>query len=209
ATYDRQLGASIVTVPTAAIKAGDLSGSSTPIFDPNTGAADGSGRTQFLGNQIPAGRLDSIAVKLASQTPLPNLPGTTNNYYATGAYQANRPKIDGKLNWIANTKLNVSARVGWQNYSMQDPPVFGTTGGSPVASAGGRAGHAYGNVYSTTYSATYAATPSLVLDSYFGWTNSQSNHDPVLLNQSIGQTLGLAGTNGSNPLYGGWPDFAI
>src|SRR5438552_2322244 len=47
----------IVTVPTAAIRAGDMSASSTLIYDPSTGNADGTGRTPFSGNQIPASRI--------------------------------------------------------------------------------------------------------------------------------------------------------
>jgi hypothetical protein len=41
-TNDRQIVSTFGTVPTAAQRAGDLSGSPTPIYDPLTGAADGS-----------------------------------------------------------------------------------------------------------------------------------------------------------------------
>ena len=44
-------------VPTAAMKTGDLSASPTPIFDPTTGNANGTGRTAFKGNIIPPGRI--------------------------------------------------------------------------------------------------------------------------------------------------------
>ena len=42
------------------MKAGDLSASPTPIYDPFTGAANGTGRSPFAGNKIPANRLDPI-----------------------------------------------------------------------------------------------------------------------------------------------------
>ena len=48
-------------------------------------------------------------------------------------------KFDGKISWIATNKLNVNGRFGWLHYTMNDPPVFGDSGGGPVASAGGRA----------------------------------------------------------------------
>src|SRR5436305_3373286 len=53
-----------ITIPTAAIRAGDMSGSSTPVYDPATGNANGTGRTPFAGNIIPANRISSIAQKL-------------------------------------------------------------------------------------------------------------------------------------------------
>lgn len=44
-TRDRQTGATIVTIPTAAILAGDMSASPNPIYDPLTGNADGTIRS--------------------------------------------------------------------------------------------------------------------------------------------------------------------
>ena len=52
-TLDHEGTTYLGTVPTAAIKSGDESGSSTPIYDPNTGDATGAGRTPFPGNQVP------------------------------------------------------------------------------------------------------------------------------------------------------------
>ena len=48
-----QIATRFGTVPTLAMRRGDLSASPTPIYDPATGAADGSGRTAFAGNVIP------------------------------------------------------------------------------------------------------------------------------------------------------------
>ncbi len=209
-SLNRQTGSSFVTVPTAAIQAGDMSGSTTPMYDPSTGNADGSGRSVFAGNLIPKSRIDPIAAKVAAAFPLPNVPNLlSNNYYATGAYAYSRSKLDGKSTWVATNKLNISGRIGWLHYSMGDPPVFGQNGGGPVASAGGRAGNSHGDVYSMTYSGSYVVRPTFLIDSYFGYTKSITNHDPVGLDQQIGlKTLGLPGTN-VTPFAGGWPDFQV
>src|SRR5205823_7924860 len=53
-TRRRTGGSGIFTVPTAAERNGDFSGLGVPIFDPNTGTPDGTGRTQFLNNRIPS-----------------------------------------------------------------------------------------------------------------------------------------------------------
>jgi hypothetical protein len=80
----------IETVPTAAQRSGDFSqtftnnGQLINIYDPLTTVPNPASpgnymRTVFPGNQIPASRLDPIAVKLLSYYPLPTLPGITNN----------------------------------------------------------------------------------------------------------------------------------
>src|SRR5215471_4891183 len=209
-SLNRQTGASFVTVPTGAMHTGDLSGSTTAIYDPLSGNPDGTGRTPFGGNLIPSNRVDPIAAKVIAAYPLPTFPSLlSNNYYATGAYAYSRSKLDGKGTWVATPKLNINGRMGWLKYTMSDPPVFGQNGGGPVASAGGRAGTAHGDVYSMTYSGSYIVRPNLVVDSYFGYTKSVSDHDPVGLDQQIGlKVLGLPGTN-VTPFAGGWPDFQV
>ena len=48
-------------VPEPSFRNGDFSAAPTRIYDPATGNADGSGRTQFPNNQIPANRISPIA----------------------------------------------------------------------------------------------------------------------------------------------------
>src|SRR6185436_18311298 len=52
-SLDRQTGSRLLTVPTAAIRSGDMSGSSTLMYDPQTGNPDGSNRTPFANKLIP------------------------------------------------------------------------------------------------------------------------------------------------------------
>ena len=54
-TRDKQNATRTISVPTAALRRGDLSASVNPIYDPATGTATGTGRTPFAGNIIPAG----------------------------------------------------------------------------------------------------------------------------------------------------------
>jgi len=61
------------TVPSAAMRAGDLSSLSISPIDPITGMP-------FPGGEIPQSRLDPSAVALLQFFPLPNLPGVTQNY---------------------------------------------------------------------------------------------------------------------------------
>ncbi|HKO14141.1 MAG TPA: carboxypeptidase-like regulatory domain-containing protein, partial [Acidobacteriaceae bacterium] len=76
----------LISVPTAAFRSGDLSAGPTSIYDPGTGNADGTGRTQFSyqgkANVIDPSRLAAIPQKILALVPLPNVPGAgfTNNY---------------------------------------------------------------------------------------------------------------------------------
>ena len=77
----------LTSVPTGAMREGDFSGlvNSTgqliPIYDPNTAhVVNGVTVTDpFQGNIIPQNRLDPEALALLALTPVPTLPGITNN----------------------------------------------------------------------------------------------------------------------------------
>src|SRR5207245_220029 len=72
-------------VPTVAMKSGNLSASSTPIYDPTTGNPNGTGRTAFAGNMIPAFRIDPGVAALISTGVWPN-----PNQAGTGAFGLGR-----------------------------------------------------------------------------------------------------------------------
>ena len=152
-TFDRQLANRFGTVPTAAMRNGDFSASPTPIYDPATGAANGSGRTAFAGNIIPRERFDPIVQKLIAGLPLPNLPGLSDNYFATGDYTFDRHNVDAKVNYNPTTKLGIVGRVGWLGYEFRNPPMFGDLGGLPVNSTAAKAGTGLGDTYTFTGSA--------------------------------------------------------
>jgi hypothetical protein len=127
--FIRQNSGNYVTVPGADIRSGNMSASPTPIYDPSTGAADGSGRTPFVGNIIPASRMSAAALKLEAITPLPNIPGVlTSNYYGTGDYSVNRHTTDAKVDWRTTDKLTLSARMGWLKHNISDPPAWSAVG---------------------------------------------------------------------------------
>ncbi|HKQ75974.1 MAG TPA: TonB-dependent receptor [Blastocatellia bacterium] len=209
-TRDRQTGATIVTIPTAAILSGDMSASPNQIYDPLTGNPDGTGRVAFADKKIPQNRIDPIARKILELMPAPTSPNLlTNNLYAAAPFAVNRSKLDAKITWTPSSKMTVNGRLGWLKYSMSNPPALGELGGVPTNSTGGRAGLAFGNVYSTTYSLNYVFSPSFVVDTYVGWQLTKTSHDPVRLDEKLGTDfLGIPGTNGPE-LAGGWPRFSI
>jgi hypothetical protein len=195
----------IATVPTAAIRAGDMSGSSTPIYDPGTGRADGTGRTAFANNQIPVGRISPITQKIVALIPQPNLPGIANNYYVNTPSYYKLQKVDTKFQWNATNKLSMFVRFSDYPYNVTQATVFG-----PILSGGNNA-FQNGNIYAVSASGTYVFTPHLVVDALFGLTHSSQNLAPPNTNQRYGSdVLGIPGTNlGLLPEAGGMPQFNV
>ena len=107
-------GGSNITVPTAAMRAGDFSGASFTIKDPLTGQP-------FPGNVIPAGRLDSAAQKVMDfYYPLPNA-GTLNTGY--GRYRQflpetlKRQRADLRIDHELSPKDSLFLRGSYQHRS--------------------------------------------------------------------------------------------
>jgi len=87
----------VAEVPTAAMKLGNLSASPTPIYNPFTGNANGTGRLPFDGNIIPVNMIDKGVQALldTGAWPNPNQPGTGafglgRNYLGSGNSGQNR-----------------------------------------------------------------------------------------------------------------------
>jgi hypothetical protein len=208
-TNDRETAALYTTVPTAAIKSGNMSGSSNPIYDPATGDATGSGRTPFPDKIVPAARISNITRALSDKTPLPNVgDALTNNYYATASYIFDRNRLDAKVNWNAG-KLTMFSRLGFLRYNMSNPPVFGEMGGPETSSAGGNPGHGWGDTYTVTVAGNYLITQRFIVDTYFGWTSLGTNIDTPGVEEQQGLKLGIPGTNGPARYQGGWPKFSV
>jgi hypothetical protein len=209
-TYDRQFGSRLETIPNAAIRRGDMSASPSPIYDPATGAANGSGRTSFQNNQIPLARMDPIALKIQSLLPEPNLNSLTANLFAQGSYRFNSQKMDAKLNWNVSEKLTLFARGGVQDHSFLSGPVLGELLGVPFYSPASVAGPTYGTTGNMAAGVTYVLTPTLILDGNFGYTAYDANSQELYLDKNLGKdVLGIPGTNGTRPFEGGWPRFSV
>src|SRR5262249_10255048 len=115
----------ILSMPPQALLTGNLATSTTPIYDPNTGNANGTGRTPFPSNLIPANRINPIISKIIPLIPNTNLPGVINNQYLNLPALYNLHKIDTKVDYMVTSKLHVSGRYGTQPYYATFAPMYG------------------------------------------------------------------------------------
>jgi outer membrane receptor protein involved in Fe transport len=205
---------STVTLPTDAIRVGNMSASPTPIYDPASGTYTAAGipvgRTPFPGNVIPPDHISPISKKLVALVPEPNQPSASatapaNNYYVNDPLTNKLQHIDTKFDWIATDKWKVNGRFGYMPYNITQLPIFG-----PILD-GGPNTYQFGHSIAAAGSVTYIATPTLVFDGTVGYTKAHQILEPPDSDQALGSSyLGIPGTNiGTLPHSGGMPAFNI
>jgi hypothetical protein len=202
-------GSRLVTVPTAAARAGDFSAYGVDIFDPQTGPPPQ--RQQFSGNRIPSTRLSQQALALLQRIPAPNAPGdqngTINNYVASGSetFDANQfnVRIDGRL----KDRVNTFGRYSLGDYLRDGPQVFGTEGGGDeFVSLGGISDV---RNQSLAYGLDWAFSPTLLADFRLGWFGYRVNVLPSDFGTTPAQAAGIPGLNLDSTFASGLPAFFI
>ncbi len=218
-TSERQNAQAFLDVPTAAMRAGDLSRSPTPIFDPLSGAAFNPAnpnayaqdRAAFPNNQIPRARFSGPTRKILDlpDWPLPNAPGQgalaiNLNYLAGINYIYDRDQIDSKVSLNLTEKWTAFLRLSYLSYGTDNPAPFGQLAGPAVHPTDTRPGNGFGSTYSGTVSTTYVAAPNLVFDGYYGAMLLDTNALFPDLDRNIArEVLGIPGTNGDTTFAGG------
>jgi hypothetical protein len=151
------------TVPTMAMRNGDFSAVPTAVYDPLTGAANGTGRTAFSGNQIPQDRISPIARRLLAFIPEPNIgsPLGQNNYQKAQVREKTTDGFDAKINYTASQKDQVSGRVSFMRPVVFDPGLYGQYGGP---ANGGFAGTGTNKSWSSAGTWTRVVSSTMVLD---------------------------------------------
>ncbi len=129
-------GGGQAVVPTAALRAGDFSGTTFVIRDPLTGQP-------FPGNRIPAERIDPAALKIVNFFyPMPNQSAVSNGGFGTYRQilplSRNRDRADGRIDHELSSTDSIFVRGSWQG---RDPDAFtfestGGNGGSGLTNLG-------------------------------------------------------------------------
>ena len=197
----------LFTVPTDDFRSGNLNGvKSLPacqakptdcnIYDPLTGTATGTGRTQlsFNGqpNVIDPGRISQIAQRILALVPHANLPGFTNNFQNTTRFLKNTTSFDAKLDYNRTENDRLAFRFSRAVQSTNEQPVFGLAGGP---GQGGFQGSGNQTIHSTALIHTHVFSPTLIVETRVGF----SHYHNVALNADTGtsasDTIGIKGVN--------------
>ena len=205
------------SLPTAAMRAGDFSGIGTTIYDPATGNPDGSGRTPFPNNVIPANRISPISQQLQARLPLPNGAGTSSNYTGTSTIDFNRNNFDFKLNYNASSKAQIFAKYSQMNGTVTSAMWLGDP------AQGGAGGYGFGDGSGTgdtkvrvgTLGWTWTVSPNLIIDGNASFSRFDQTALPPDYGTNYGtEVFGIPGTNGAGAgggdiRYSGMPAFMV
>ena len=200
-----QGGSRLLTVPTAAARAGDLSAYGVNIFDPTTGARP-ENRTQFDGNRIPTGRLSPQALALLRLIPMPNAPGVENgtreNFIASGSETFDGDQFDVRLDHRVGGDSNLFGRFTIANFLRDGPTAFGEGGGPNFVSLGGTSDVANKSL-SIGYDRSLSST--LLADFRFGWFRYNVAVLPFDFGTRPAQAAGIPGLNLDDTFTSGLP----
>ncbi len=214
--FERDNRGVILTLPTADIRAGDFTATRTTIYDPSTGNANGTGRLPFANQSaIP---IDPISAKILSFVPLPNLPGTSANYFISATQRLNRNNYDSKIDWIRKENHRIWGKYSTMRSIFAGKPSLGDAVGTCLCDGG--LGEFHSTVNLVTLGHTWTLSPNFLVDGNAGFTRmSERGQTPDFgknFNRDVlgGVGGGIPGTNDGNqpssdPRQTGWPLFSI
>src|SRR6266403_674027 len=207
-TYERDnRSTGLVTVPTAALRAGDFTGTGTVIYNPHTGNPDGTGRTPFP-NQA-AIPIDPIAAKILALVPPPTGAGNNGNYFKSATQKLNRNNFDGKVDWNRTSRHSIFAKYSAMKSVFHGEPSLGKAIGDCACDGG--LGDFHDFVQLVTVGHTLTLSPTLVVDGTVGFTRMSEYGQTPDFGTNIGSdVLGIPGTNnGSDLRSSGFPFFSV
>ena len=184
----------VSTVPTLLERSGDFSQSfvlgPVTLFDPTNGAP-------FPGNRVPVNRLNSAALGLLPFIPLPNQPGSVQNYQVISSIPSNNDNLGVMLNRTLTTKDRLNGNFNWQRGDRVQQQTFGfrddsTNGGMNLGLG---------------WSHTLARRSTNNLR----WNFSRSRNETIpffAFKEDVAAQLGIRGTS-SNPINYGPPNLSF
>jgi len=191
-TRSKNPATEVATVPTNLERQGDFSqsvqsGGAVQIFDPAT-------HLPFVGNIIPASRLNPIAQKLAGFVPLPNQPGLVNNYELFYSVPQNSDNASLRIQRNIIKADRLSFRINGQR---RDGDTVQTYGFLDTISG-------YG--LNTNLGWTRNLSARVVSNAQVTFNRNVSETTPFFANGvNVAADLGITGTSG-NPLNYGPPN---
>ena len=199
----------ISTVPTLAAQGGNFSGYPQVIFDPLTQVTLGNGqvqRSQFTGNIIPPGRVDTVGQKIINLYPAPNLPGLINNFLFSPVAKDTENDEDIKVDHAFSDKDRAWVRYShgvFDNFAPGALPAPAVGGGSPT-------GTHHQPVQQAVLSETHIFSPRTVNQWRFGMSYLGLRSTGQDYGQYLGLALGIPGSQvNGDPLTSGLPEFSI
>lgn len=216
------------TVAPLAFRNGDFTGATVPIFDPATGNADGTGRTQIAcsiacpvnpatGAPYPAGtlntidttRIDPVVTAILAKVPLPNVLGlgltAINNIAGNTKFAKDSTSFDVRVDHNNNSQSNrISGRFSFQNQNLLQTPIYGQVGGP---SNGAFSGTGTQRIWNTAANFDHVFSPRLITEVRVGVNHYRNVSNNTDRNTTVASELGvdIPGANLGDPNSSGMP----
>ena len=186
----------LVTIPNMPFRSGDFSKSPTIIYDPQTGAANGTGRTAFLNQQIPSNRLSEISQRLLAFIPPPTRPGDTANFEKPSVRVKSLNQADVKIDHVLSDNDRFMARYSYQGALVTDPGLYGPAPGiygGPHNTGYEGTGPARTQSFGLNYSRVWS--PTLVMEVRAGVLRNHNSALPWDYGTKASEAVGIKGAN--------------
>ncbi len=169
------------------------------VFDPATGnSTDGSGRSQFVGNLIPIGRISPQAAAVLAEFPTPTAAGILNNYNGSGSGPYDQNSFDTRIDYNAPHGYTVFGRFSLDYFSLSGKGALGLLGADGFG-PGGLNGTSNVHNYSLATGFDKAIGTKWLTDLRFGWFR----YNPQTAYSDAGTTpmtdFGIPGLNLGTP----------
>lgn len=194
------LSPSFVTVPTAAMRTGDLSAllsratsglsQAYPIVNVTTGVP-------YLNNVIPPGQLNPVGVAYLNAFPLPNIAGKVQQNYRTNEVQTQTfDDFDIRSDYILGQSDTIFGRFSFGR------DLSNTSSEFPNLPAGFGTGGNFNEPRGFVLGETHTFGPSLVNELRLAWQREFLGYTPPFSTTPVSANLGIPNANRS-PLLGG------
>ncbi len=196
---DHEATTSLVTVPSALSRTGDLSEAPTVIYNPFSGAQNGTdaGRVPFAGNLIPQSLINPVSAKIFSLVPMPNQGFSTsapvNNYFAALPFSKNSDSVDTKIDYNMTDKDRLTGRFSFSRPVVFQAPLFGDAGGP--GPGGAFMGTGTQKTYSVGLNYNRSISPTLLTEVRVGVAHYHNAAYPSDFGTNAADSLGIPGVN--------------
>ena len=185
-------------IPTLPFRVGDFSAEAAKVYDPATGAANGSGRAQFENNTIPGSRISPIAKSILGFVDAPTRPGAAGqgNYEKNTTRVKNINAFDVKYDWITTPNGRFTLRYSRQEAEVIDCGVYGPDCGIYGGPRnGGFSGSGPATTQSPMISYSHILSPSFVWEGRFGIVRNRNDAINADRGLTTSKDIGIPGVN--------------
>ena len=174
--YQRRSLFAQYSVPTLAMRGGDLSASPVQVYDPTSTRPDPNNpgqytRTPFLNNRIPTSQISPVALNILKLFPTPTTGGITDNFSAVASQHDDSRQGSVRVDHYFNERYRTFARFSLDDNDHGEPNYWNS-----VATPGDFAQTITAKTF--VWDNSYTFSPNVVAQFRYGFSWQTNNRQP-------------------------------